>query len=93
MIESSLTRLPDLIVEDPISICLTFFHFISKMETLFINTKLIVKSNLGAEKKWKRGRCTRRGVHCKKKFFSSQPGSSDLPVLVEGGGCDQLYAN
>ena len=68
MIKSSLTRLPDLIVEDPISICLAFFHFISKMETLFINTKLIVKSNLGAEKNGKGADA--RGEECiAKKFF------------------------
>ena len=51
-------------------------------------------SNLGAEKNGKGADA--RGEECiAKKFFfqpASQPGSSDRPVL-EGGGCDQLYAN
>ena len=54
LIESSLTRLPDLIVEDPISICLTCFHFISKVETLLLISNLL-SSQIWVQRKMEKG--------------------------------------
>ena len=76
MIESSLTRLPDLIVEDPISICLTCFHFISKVETL-LSIPNLLSSQIWVQRKMEKGQMQMHEERSalQKSFFSSQPAS------------------
>ena len=75
MIESSLTRLPDLIVEDPISICLTCFHFISKVETLLSISNLL-SSQIWVQRKMEKGQMHEERSALQKSFFpASQPAS------------------